>query len=98
MNWINILLGTFLFLGSFLRIGLNAHIYNQLHGTNKRLFVTKDEPGGGEDESVESFLFLMYCLLAIIWFRYDRQLIVHALCSNLLGVLSLAATIFLQIS
>lgn len=95
MDIVEILIGTFLFLGSFVRIGLNAHIYNGLHQTNKRLFVTKEEPGGGEDESIESALFMMYCLLIIVWIRYRNDLVGYAIFSNILGVLSLAALIFM---
>lgn len=93
MSWVNISLGIFLFLGSFLRIGLNAYIYNQLHGTHKRLFVTKGEPGGGEDESAESFLFMAYCLFILVWIRYRKPLFFHQLISNALGILSLLALI-----
>ncbi|MEM8894183.1 MAG: hypothetical protein AAGC88_06380 [Bacteroidota bacterium] len=93
-----ILLGAFLFLGSFIRIGLNAHIYNVLHNSDKRLFVTKGEPGGGEDESIESGLFLIYCLLVIFWVKYRKDIVMRQMASNLLGLMSLMAVVYLVIS
>ena len=92
--WDTILIGAFLLVGTMIRIYLNSLIYNELHDENKELFVhadTIDEV----DDSAESGLFFLYCLVVLIWIKYKRSTIIYALFSNTLGLLSVAALYYL---